>query len=171
MEKFGTPVVKITGYTGGIATFLAKDDFSQQCFVTSEPIEAQRKGSDPQTFLIAEAGFNPYATVVITQGKLLREKPELARAMVAACREGWRAYLDDAAAANQHMHQLNTEMDSETFKAAAEAQRPLIETADTVTNGLGSMTAERWKTLGQQLADLKVIASAPPPEECFVNLK
>ena len=49
--------------------------------------------------------------------------------------------------------------------------RPLIETAETLKNGLGSMTAERWETLGQQLVDLKVIEVAPPPEECYVNLK
>ena len=171
LKQFGTPVVKITGYSGGIATFLAKDDFSQQCFVTSEPIEAARKGSDPQTFLIAETGFNPYTTVVITQGKFLKEKPEMAKALVAACREGWRTYLNDPTAANQQMHQLNPEMEAETFKAAAEAQGPLIETSETLANGLGSMTIERWKTLGEQLADLKVIAFAPPPQECFVNLK
>jgi hypothetical protein len=31
------------------------------------------------------------------------------------------------------------------------------------------MTLERWKTLGQQLVDLKVIENAPPAEACFVN--
>jgi NitT/TauT family transport system substrate-binding protein len=124
LKEFGTPVVKITGYNGGIATFLAKDDFSQQCFVTSEPIEAARKGSDPQTFLIAEAGFNPYTTVVIAQRKLLAAKPELARAMAAAFREGWLAYLNDPAAANQRMNQLNPEMDMDTFTFSIRSTAP-----------------------------------------------
>ena len=40
-------------------------------------------------------------------------------------------------------------MDAETFADVAEAQKPLIEAPV-----LGTMTAERWDTLAQQLKDL-----------------
>lgn len=69
-SKFSPVKVQVTGYSGGIAEFLAKPDYSQQRFVTSEPILAKRQGSDPQTFLIADEGFNPYTTVVICKGDL-----------------------------------------------------------------------------------------------------
>lgn len=169
LKKYPSPAVQITGYTGGVATFLAKPDYSQQCFITSEPIEAKKKGGDPQTFLIADAGFNPYTTVLITRRKMLEDNASQVKAVVDACRLGWRKYLDDPSAANQHMHELNSEMDPQTFAAAAEAQKPLIETVETKVDGIGSMTAERWKALGQQLVDLKVVESAPPAEKCFVN--
>jgi NitT/TauT family transport system substrate-binding protein len=160
--------VTITG-SPSVAVFMAKPDYSQQCFVTSEPILATQQGGDPQSFLAADAGFNPYVTVLITNGTTLKEKPELVKKVVTACRTGWRAYLDDPSAANAEMGALNKEMDARTFAQAAEAQKPLIETDETRKNGLGTMTLSRWKTLGQQLVDLKVIDKAPPAEECFVK--
>ena len=165
--KFPEPQVKLTGYAGGVSTFLAKPDYSQQCFVFSEPVIAKRQGADPQTFLVADAGYNPYTTVVIAKGDYVRANPEAAKKLVAACREGWRAYLDDPRPANEHMAKLNTSMDPQTFADGAVAQKPLIENEETRRAGLGTMSAARWEALGQQLVDLKVIEKAPPARECF----
>jgi NitT/TauT family transport system substrate-binding protein len=168
-RKFGDSKVKIAGYDGGIADFLAKGDYSQQCFVTSEPILAKHQGSDPQTFLIADEGFNPYTTVVICKGDLWRNNPQRVKGMAAACREGWRAYLDDPKSTNDAMHQINGDMDLQTFAEAADAQKPLIETEQTKKGGLGTMTAERWDELAKQLTDLGVIDASTKGEDCFVN--
>jgi NitT/TauT family transport system substrate-binding protein len=170
VKKYEPVKVKVTGYTGGVAAFLAKPDFSQQCFVTSEPILAKKQGGDPQTFLIADAGYNPYTTVLITSGKTLHQKPSVVKTVVEACREGWRKYLDDPTAANTAMGKLNSEMDADTFKEAAAAQKPLIENDETAKSGLGSMSARRWEDLGRQLVELKVIDRAPAPSECFSNI-
>ena len=170
LEKYSPIKVTITGYTGGVAAFLARQDFSQQCFVTSEPLLAKREGSDPQTFLIADAGYNPYTTVLIARGDTVRDKPEVIKALVDACRLGWRQYLDDPAAANSAMQKLNTEMDAATFAQAAAAQRPLIETQQTKQFGLGSMSPERWNQLAAQLVALKVIDAAPAADRCFVDI-
>ncbi|HEY8750570.1 MAG TPA: ABC transporter substrate-binding protein [Tepidisphaeraceae bacterium] len=169
VKKYQPIKVQVTGYAGGVAGFLAKTDMSQQCFVTSEPLLAKRQGGDPQTFLVADAGYNPYTTVLITSGKTWRETPDKVKLIVEACRQGWREYLDDPTVANAAMAKLNTEMDADTFKQAAAAQKPLIETDDTKTRGLGAMSSDRWEKLGQQLLDLKVIDRAPAPAECFVN--
>lgn len=171
MKKFGPGQVKVIGYAGGIAAFLAKPDYSQQCFITSEPILARRQGGDPQTFLIADAGYNPYATVVIARGDYVKNNPQAARAMVEACRQGWQAYLDNPAATNAVMGKLNPGMDAQTFVEAAAAQVPLIATDQTKASGLGAMTKERWETLARQLVDLGVIPSVPPAESCFVEFK
>jgi NitT/TauT family transport system substrate-binding protein len=167
LAKYPQPKVTITSYSGGVAAFMAKPDYSQQCFVTSEPLLAEKQGGAPQTFLIADAGYNPYTTVLITQGEIVRQHPERVKAIVEACREGWRQYLDDPSAANAAMGKLNTEMDADTFKRAAEVQKPLI---DKTGVGLGSMTAERWNELGQQLLKLKVIDAAPPADQCFIDV-
>lgn len=170
-NKFGPPRVRVTGPPSGVGLFLADKEFSQQCFITSEPILAERQKGDPRAFLIADEGFNPYVTVVVTSGKLAREQPVLIQKMTAACREGWRAYLDNPGPTNREMRGLNPSMDEQTFADAAAAQKPLIETDETRKDGLGIMTAERWKSLGQQLVDLKVIDKAPAAEECFINPK
>jgi NitT/TauT family transport system substrate-binding protein len=167
--KYPNPKVITTSYSGGVAAFLAKPDYSQQCFVTSEPLQAARQGADPQTFLIADAGYNPYTTVVITRGQTVRSNPGQVRSMIDACRQGWRGYLDDPNAANAAMGKLNSQMDSATFTAAAAAQKPLIETAETGRDRLGMMSSQRWRDLGAQLVQLKVIDRAAGPEECFVQ--
>ena len=95
-NKYGFGDTKIVAYDGGPGNFLANKDFSQQCFITSEPIAAKKAGSDPQIFLIADSGYNPYTAVVITTSKLAKEKPELVRNMfLAAFRTAWRRYLDN----------------------------------------------------------------------------
>jgi NitT/TauT family transport system substrate-binding protein len=90
--------------------------------------------------------------------------------MIEACRAGWRTYLDDPDATNKTMSELNPDMDLETFTQAAAAQKSLVDTDETKTIGLGGMTAERWTTLGQQLIGLKVIKTAAPARECFVDV-
>lgn len=169
----GQVVVRVIPDPRGISNFLAQQDYAQQCFVTSEPILAEQQHSDPRTFLIADEGFNPYVTVVITNGKTLREKPELVSKVVAACRDGWRAYLADPSAANKEMGSINQTMDAATFAAAAAAQKRLIETDETRKNGLGTMTLERWEALRTQLIDLGKIEKekAPRAEDCFFNPK
>lgn len=167
-KKYGFDKVKIVPYDGGVARFVADKDFAQQCFVSSEPIAAARKGSDPQVFLIADEGFNPYATVVITRRALWNEKPELVRAFARATREGWRSYLDDPGPANAVMAKLNPNLDAETWAAAAAAQKPYIETEETRKGKLGMMTRERWETLGKQLVDIGVISQAPPVDDYLV---
>ena len=168
-KNFGPIKVTIMPDNPGIQVFLSDKNVSQQCFLTSEPILARQQHGDPQTFLVADSGFNPYTTVLICKGETWRKDPQKVKDMVAACREGGRAYLDKPDAANAQMGQLNKDMDAQTFTEAAEAQKPLIETEESKKNGLGTMTAERWSVLGKQLVDLKVIDNAPKAEDCFVN--
>lgn len=164
-KKYGFDKVKVVPYDGGVARFVADKDFAQQCFITSEPIAARRQGADPSVFLVADEGFNPYVAVVITRRELWKEQPERVKDFVAAVREGWRSYLDDPAPANAVMGKLNTTMDTATFAAAAAAQKPLIETEETRARGLGTMSRERWETLGQQLVELGLIDKAPSVDE------
>jgi NitT/TauT family transport system substrate-binding protein len=167
-KKYGEGKLNFVAYDGGPANFLHDVNFSQQCFVTSEPIAAKKAGSDPQVFLISDAGYNPYTTVIITRGDFIRAHPDQVKAMTASLREGWAAYLADPSKANDAMGKLNGDMDSETFAAAAAAQKPLIETDQTKANGLGTMTLKRWQELADQLKDLAVITGAEPAA-CFVN--
>ncbi len=170
-QKYPQRKVKVIPYDYSIVQFMADKNHSQQCFVTSEPIAAKKKGGDPKVFLIADEGFNPYAAVVVAKGQYVRDHAARVKEFVAAVGQGWRAYLDDPKAANDAMAKLNQEMDADTFAAAAEAQKGLIEDDVAKKNGLGTMTAERWETLGKQLVELKVVEKAPPAGECYVNPK
>ena len=170
-KKYGFDKVKIVPSPGGdITVFLTDPMFAQQCFIMSEPLAAKHKGADVQAFSVADAGYNPYTTVLATSGDSLRRNPERAKSIVTAVREGWRAYLDDPKPTNQRMNQLNPTMAPEVFAEVAEAQKTLIENDETRRNGLGSMTTERWQTLISELQELGDIRNAPAVNDCFRNL-
>jgi NitT/TauT family transport system substrate-binding protein len=165
-KKFGFEHVKIVPSPGGdLTAFLHDENFAQQCFVTAEPLQAKRLGVDVTVFPVSDIGYNPYTTVLAASGDVLRKSPEMAKNMVAAAREGWRIYLDNAAPTNQRMHTLNPSMEAASYAEIADAQKSLIE-----SNPLGGMTKERWDTLAVQLKDLGDIPQAPPAEQCFREL-
>jgi NitT/TauT family transport system substrate-binding protein len=170
-KKYGFEKVKIVPSPGGdISAFLHDENFAQQCFIMSEPLLARQKGVAVKVFPVSDIGYNPYTTVLATGGETLRQKPGMVKTMVAAVREGWRAYLDNPKPTNDQMHQLNPSMAPEMFAEVAEAQKPLLETDEALRNGLGVMTKERWDTLARQLKDLGDIQQTPPAEECFRSL-
>lgn len=160
----------IVPYVGGISNFLADPLHSQQCFVTSEPLLARKQGRSVRTFLVAESGFNPYTTVVITRRSFLEKRREFVKHVVTTIRQGWRKYLDDPAKVDKKMSELNPSMDLATFKESGIAQAPLIETDETRQNGLGYMKAERWKELSTQLQSMQIIEKTAKPDILFVNL-
>src|ERR1700722_16220596 len=167
-KKFDFSHVKVVPSTGGdITSFLHDEMFAQQCYLTSEPITARRKGVAVKVFAISEIGYDPYTTVLAISGESLRKNPDTAKAMVAAVREGWRSYLDDPKAVNQQMNQLNPTMDLATFAEVAEVQKAFIETDATRRNGLGTMSRERWETLIGQVQELGDSSRTLPAKQCF----
>jgi NitT/TauT family transport system substrate-binding protein len=170
-KEFDLSKMTIVPYGYSIAPFLTDPNMAQQVFVTAEPIAAKRQGADPQVFLIAETGFDPYAAVVIASGATVREHAERVARLVGALRAGWRGYLDDSGPANAAMGERNREMDAETFRLAADAQKPLIEDDFARERGIGAMSAERWTTLAGQLRALAIVDKDPDPGACWVQVK
>lgn len=167
-NKYGFQKIKIVPSPfGDLSLYRTEENYAMQCFVTSEPLAAKRIGIEPKTFLIAESGYNPYTTVLATGESYLKANREIVQAMVAAVREGWRDYLNDPSKTNEFMAGLNPTMDARTFQDSAEAQLPLIQSADSEKLGLGAMTLARWQTLVDQLVELKVIDQPVAPESCF----
>lgn len=170
-KKYGFGSVKLVPYDGGITAFLADANYSQQCFVTSEPLAARRQGAKVRVFLVADSGYNPYTAVLIARGEYVRKNRPVVRAMVRGLRAGWAAYLADPAPANQAMAQLNRTMENatimQTFAEAAEAQRTLVAPAGARSEDLGKMTLTRWKELAGQMLELGVIEKAVAAEACF----
>jgi NitT/TauT family transport system substrate-binding protein len=170
--KYGQSTVKVVTYDYSIAGFIGVKDYSQQCFITSEPLTAAKQGEDPQVFLIADTGYNPYAGVVVAMGRYVKKNQKTIKDFVEATRAGWQSYLTNPRPANEAMAKLNKEMSPETFAAAAETQKELIAPKG-FKDPLGTMDQGRWQTLIQQLADLKVIEKSPPPplpEECYIHV-
>lgn len=165
-KKYGLAGVTILPYDGGISKFVLEKTHAQQCYVTSEPISARAAGADVQIFDAQHIGFDPYASVVITRGDIVRGKPELVKAFIGAVSQGWRAYLTAPHATNETIHGLNTPVEVRTLDAMAEAERPLIDVPGTP---LGAMTTARWQLLAAQLHDLSIVTTEPPATDCFTT--
>jgi NitT/TauT family transport system substrate-binding protein len=143
---------------GDLSLYRTDPTYSMQVFITAEPFAARKIGIEPKTFLIADSGYNPYMAILATNESYLKAHPDTVNRMIAAVREGWRSYLTDPTKTNQFMGTLNPTMSQDTFAAAAETQKSMVETND--PSQLGTMTLERWQTLMQQLIELKVIDQA-----------
>ncbi|WP_347356390.1 ABC transporter substrate-binding protein [Bdellovibrio sp.] len=166
VQKFGKPKVRVVPYLGGVANFVNDKTFSQQGFITTEPLTAEKSGAKVKPFLIADEGFNPYLVVLATTEQVLKNKPELVQKVLEGTRAGWVAYQKDPKATNEHMAKLNKAFDLETFNKAAEIQKPLIEPTGVA---LGSMSDERWNTLVGQLKKLKLIKTTPKASDLYVK--
>ena len=167
-NKWGKPKAQIVPYLGGITNFLNDENYSQQGFLTSEPIAAEQRGQKIKTFLVADIGFNPYVTVIAVKKDFLDKNKIQVEAFVKAIRQGWLDYLKSPTATNQLMGQKNKSMDADTFKRSAEAQSKLIQ-PDPLFK-LGTMTNERWQQLRLQMLDLKLIKNKLSSDLDFINL-
>ncbi len=171
-QAYGLGRTRVVPYgSGAMAHFLdpKRGDVAMQCFVFAEPIAARARGVEPKVFLIADTGFNPYAGVIVTRREFLRTRGDVVRRFVGALREGWQAYLHDPSPTNFVMARENTAMDLATFAKAARAQEPLIAGGAAAIGDIGTMSEERWATLGRQLFELGVIEQPLPAAECYVN--
>lgn len=160
-KKYDTSKVKFVPYTGGITNFLRDENYSQQGFIFSEPVSAKRQGADPDFFLLASAGYNPYTAVLAVRGDYLKKNEDLVKRMVAATREGWEIYKKFPEEANKRMHELNKAMDLASFSEGAKNQNSLL--------GDGTMAEARWKEHIQQLLEAKTISKSVDAKDCFRN--
>jgi NitT/TauT family transport system substrate-binding protein len=105
--------------------------------------------------MLSDIGFDPYSSVLVTTGKLVREEPELVRRMVAAAVAGWRRDLADPAATNAHLRKVNPEgVSPEMLAHGVEILRGLCLPDGMPPERLGTMTAARWDELLEQMTAL-----------------
>jgi NitT/TauT family transport system substrate-binding protein len=166
-KKYAPFTVVTAPYLGGIGNFQNDPKVAQQCFVTSEPLAAAAAGLKVKTFLVADSGYNPYTTVLVTRRERWKNSPSEVKSMVDAVRRGWDAYLQDPTSTNAAMSNLNKAMSAQTFAESAQAQEALIKTS--TTQRVGDMTHERWQTLADQLLDIRVIQQSVSVDDLFVN--
>jgi NitT/TauT family transport system substrate-binding protein len=158
------PNVQVVPYTGSVAPFLASPRTAQQAYVFSEPIVAAAQGARVRCLSIAEIGFDPYASVLVTRDALVRERPDLVRAVTAASAEGWTRYVADPGPAHARILERNPEIGRAALDAGAAALRPLVLDQAARRDGVGSMTRERWVRLVQQMREVDVIPGLVAPE-------
>ena len=163
--KYGKPSAKVVPYTGGVTGLKNTPHFTQQGFMSIEPVAAEKIGVKPQSFLIADAGFDPYLVVLATHEDSLQKNPEVTEKLIKAVRKGWESYLKNPKKTNQHMAGINKSMDLATFEKGSSLQKDLIASPT-----LGEMSVEKWDRLSSQLLELKLIKKTLPGSQ-FLHAK
>jgi NitT/TauT family transport system substrate-binding protein len=148
--------VELVPYSGNIGPFLNDPKFAQQAYVFSEPFLAEKQNSDPHSLMVSDLGYNPYTSVLIARGEMIRNDPEVVKKMTTACVKGWKKYLESPDETNAHIAKLNPQMERDVLDFGVKALKPLCEVAEK-PGAVGDMTADRWTKLAAQLEEVGAI--------------
>jgi NitT/TauT family transport system substrate-binding protein len=153
--KFGYSDDQIRPYAFNVAPFLVDKNAIQQGYLTSEPFIVEQQGVEPVVFLIADAGYSSYGSIIQTSRRMIDEKPDLVRRFVAASIEGWYSYLySDPTPANALIKRDNPEMTDALLDYARGKMKQygIVDSGDAQTDGIGAMSDARWRDFDHVMA-------------------
>jgi len=148
-------------YTYSSAPFLANKKSGQQGYVTSEPHVIEVEGGfSPNVFLLADYGFDTYSTLINTMRSTLEERPEAVECFVEGSILGWTNYMyGDRAEANALIQKDNPDMsqDKIDFAISQLNKYGIVDSGDSLTMGIGTMTDERIESFYNKMVTAGVI--------------
>lgn len=116
----------------------------------------------------ADHGIQMYSNGIAVGNDFMASNPDAVAAFVKASVRGleWTIANVDAAIDILSAH---TETEKATLKEQLEAAIPLMNNADAMLNGLGSMTAEKWKTTQDIMIEYGEQPSRVPDESAYTT--
>ncbi|WP_428031117.1 ABC transporter substrate-binding protein [Ancylobacter sp.] len=161
VDAYGFSEEQVKPYTFNAAPFLVDKNSAMQGYVTSEPYAIEQQGGfKPALFLLADYGFDTYATTIETRNELVKQNPDLVQRFVDASIIGWYNYLyGDNAKANALIKQDNPEITDAmiAFSIAKMKEYGIVDSGDTATLGIGAMTDARMKGFYDKMVKAKVL--------------
>jgi len=145
--KYGFTDDQIRPYTFNLQPFFADKNVAQQGYLSSEPFQAQQQNEKVKFFLLADGGYPPYGSTIVTTEKMIAEKPDVVARFVKASLEGWRDYLKNPAPGNALIKADNPKMSDAQIAFAIEKlkEKKALDGGDAATQGIGIITADRYK--------------------------
>lgn len=156
-------------YHGSVSSLVADPKIAIQAYSFAEPLLAEQQGVRVRRLMVSELGWNPYSSVLITTGDLIRGNPDVVRRFVQATQTGWQNYLRDPTLGNAAILAANEHgMTAEALQYGAAELRTLALPEDTPLQGVGRMTLERWTRLVEQFRGLDPgTVGDVHPADCF----
>ena len=147
--KYGYTDDQIRPYTFNLQPFFADKTMAQQGYPSSEPYQAEQQHEKVKFFLLADGGYPPYGSTIVTTEKMIAEKPDVVARFVKASLEGWRDYMKDPAPANVLIKADNPKMTDGQIAFALDRLKEMkaLDRGDAATLGIGIITAERYKQI------------------------
>ena len=161
IDAFGFRPEQRLPYTFNPAQFIADPRLGQQGYVTSEPYAIEQQGGFvPNIFLLADYGFDTYATTVEAMQATIDEMPEAVRCFVDGSALGWYNYLyGDPTAADALIKEQNPEMTDGQLAYSREKmiEYGIVDSGDAETLGIGAMTDARFKSFYDKMVSAGVV--------------
>lgn len=148
--KYGFKDSQIRKYTFNVGPFLANKSAIQQGYLSSEPYIIKKKaGFTPTVFLLADYGYDTYASLIGVPVKWIETKPKAVQAFVDASIEGWYSFLyGDPAPAIKLIKKDNPDMTDDIIQYSMRKMKEagIVDSGDAKKFGIGAMTKARWKS-------------------------
>jgi len=161
ITEFGFDAGKRVPYTFNPAPFIANPKSVQQGYITSEPLAVEKEGGfKPNLFLLADYGFNTYATTIEAMQKTIDEKPDAVKCFVDGSAKGWYNYLyGDNKAANELIKKDNPDISDEQIAFSIEKMKEygIVDSGETEKLGIGAMTDQRMQSFYDKMVAAKVL--------------
>jgi NitT/TauT family transport system substrate-binding protein len=151
--------VEIVPFFGTVDQLVAGPGTATQGYNFSEPFMAREKGVEVNELMMSEIGYNPYCSLLVTTESYLGKNDDVCKRMTLASIEGWKKYLASPAQANEVILSKNKQgLQKNALDYGVEALKKLCFTSPAGDDSaVGTMSAERWKSLADTLASLKMI--------------
>jgi NitT/TauT family transport system substrate-binding protein len=154
--KYGYSDSQLRPYSFSLTPYFTDPADIQEAYVTDEPYLIQQKtGKMPVVLMLSDSGFNGYASLIATSGKLVQTNPNLVQRFVNASIEGWNSYLyGDPSPAFAAIQKANPDMTPGLlhYGYTQLKERGIIDSGNTKTLGLFAMTDARWASFFNQMA-------------------
>jgi NitT/TauT family transport system substrate-binding protein len=160
-SEYGFDETKVKPYTFNPQPFLADMKSAMQGYVTSEPFAIEKEAKfKPTIVLLADNGFNTYSTLIETRSELAESKPDLVQRFVDASVIGWYNYIYcDNSAGNAMIKKMNPDMTDDLLKYSVAKMKEygIVDSGDTVKNGIGAMTDARMASFFDKMVKAGVV--------------
>ncbi len=160
-KKYGWEDTQLRSYTGQLAQWLADKTVIQQGLVTNEPFLVEKEvGWKPKVFMLADAGYRTYGSILTTSQDFIDKKPKAAQCMVSATAKGWNEFM--AGDVKPALAEIKKEAPNNTDELMASTiqimkDRKLVLNEDTEKMGFGIMTEARWKAHYEMLREVGIL--------------
>jgi class 3 adenylate cyclase/ABC-type nitrate/sulfonate/bicarbonate transport system substrate-binding protein len=152
-------------HTGNPLDLVAGKADAMVSYVTNEPFVFEQNGIPYRSFTPRTFGFDFYGDNLCTTEALLRRKPEMVQAFLAASLRGWEYALDNK--------QDTVELILRNYPVIKSREALMFEAVRTeslIQPGLiklGSQTSERWNAIARTYQDLGMLPKGRLPDPPF----
>lgn len=162
------PDVKEFEFTGQYTSFLNDPSSLVQGYITNTPYFMEQEGIEVDHLLVADAGYNPYITVIFTTEKIAKEQPELVTSYLKAVVKGYEEYKDAYETINEEILKVNPNQSIEALNHESEAQEEYVYEHN-YKDQIGLMDEKRWEEIIAQLHALEILKNKADASTVYTN--